>query len=152
MKRIRPVPVSWPDYFWTRAESSYAGNDLECRGGCPGTGLISSRRVCPRCRGSGLLVPRRTPARPGDLTPGEPAWIAVGSDQLHWPLPRVWAVSLVFVPGALDLYFSDNSVLAFMNCGRLVLALFRVDEAKRHLEAGYRMAAGAGATMPGFVV
>ena len=148
---IRPEPVpDWPSFFWGRAEGSYAGNDLECRS-CIGTGLAARRRVCPRCRGSGLLVPRRTPARWRDLTPGEPAWTGVPSDSLNWPLPWVWEVPLVFVPGAREVCRSDDSVMAFMNCGRLVLALFRLDsESEQRLEEMYGVAAGAG--VPRFVV
>lgn len=141
---IRPQLVEhWPSFFWSRAESSYAGNDLECRGGCRGTGLETSRQVCGRCRGSGLLVPRRTPARPRNLTPHEPAWAGVSSEQLVWPLPLLWQVPLTLVPGARDVYHSDDSTLAFMNCGRLCLTLFRLDgDAERQLERAYRMVAG----------
>jgi hypothetical protein len=142
---IHPEPVAdWPSFFWDRCEGSYAGNDLECRL-CLGTGLASRRRVCGRCRGSGLLVPRRTPARPRDLLLGEPAWTGVPNEQLVWPLPWLWEVPLVFVPGARDLYFSDEDVLAYMNCGRLALALFRVDgESERRLAEAYRVAVMAG--------
>ena len=151
---IRPQPVEdWPSFFWARAESSYSGNDLECRGGCGGTGLATRRRVCGRCNGSGLLVPRRMPARPRDLTPGEPAWVGVASDSLNWPLPWLWEASLLFVPGARDVYHADEDVLGFMSCGRLALALFRADgESGRRLEEVYRRAAGEGAVVPRFVV
>lgn len=142
---IRPEPVAdWPSFFWDRCEGSYAGNDLECRL-CLSTGLASRRRMCGRCRGSGLLVPRRMPARPRDLTPGEPAWAGVASEDLVWPLPWLWEASLLFVPGARDFYLSDDSVMAFMHCGRLCLALFRVDgESERRLEDAYRMAVATG--------
>lgn len=142
---IRPQPVEdWPAYFWGRCESSFAGNDLECRV-CDGTGLASRRRTCSRCRGSGLLVPRRTPARRRDLTPGEPAWAGVSSDSLNWPLPWLWDVPLLFVPGARNLYHADEDVVAFMNNGRLALALFRVDgESGRRMEDAYRMAVATG--------
>jgi hypothetical protein len=151
---IRPQPVEdWPYLFWSRCESSYAGNDLECRGGCLGTGLVARRRVCPRCRGSGLLVPRRTPARPRDLTLGEPAWAGVASDQLVWPLPWMWEVSLIAVPVARDLYHADEDVLAFLSRGRLCLALFQLDgDAERRLEEVYRMAAGGRAVVSRFLL
>lgn len=153
MKRIRPVPVDWPEYFWTRAESSYAGNDLECRGGCLGTGLVSLHRVCPRCRGSGLLVPRRTTARPGDLTPGEPAWTNVSNDVLVWPLPWVFELSVAFVRGARDLYHADDVVLAFMYSGRLILGLFRLDDdSQDRLGEAYQAAAGRNSVSLRFVL
>lgn len=151
---IRPQPVpDWPSLFWGRCESSYVGNDMDCRGGCHGTGLVARRRTCRTCRGSGLLVPRRTPARPRDLTPGEPAWAGVSSEQLVWPLPWVWVASLRAVPGASDLYFADEDVLSFLNCGRLCLALFRLDgDAERRLEEMCRVAAGEAAEVPRFVM
>ena len=90
-------------------------------------------------------MPRRTPARPGDLTPGEPAWAGLSNDSLNWPLPWLWEVPLMFVPGARDVYHTDDSVMAFMNCGHLALALFRVGgESGRRLEEAYRVAVATG--------
>jgi len=65
----------------------------------------------------------------------------------------VWEVPLVFVPGAREVCRSDDSVMAFMNCGRLVLALFRLDsESEQRLEEMYRTAAGERAAVPRFLV
>ena len=98
-------------------------------------------------------MPRRTPARPGDLTPGEPAWAGLSNDSLNWPLPWLWEVPLMFVPGARDVYHTDDSVMAFMNCGRFALALFRMDgHAEWRLEEVYRRAAGEGVAVPRFLV
>lgn len=94
MKRIRPIPINWREAFWRRAESSYQGNDLECRR-CEGAGLVAdadeSPAVCPACAGSGLIVPRRVPAAVADLAGLDLAWTAVSGDDLDWPqVPFAW--------------------------------------------------------------
>jgi hypothetical protein len=151
--RIRPRRVrSWPRLFWRRAESSYCGNDLQCRS-CGGGGLAGQRAVCPACLGSGLLVPRRKPADPAEIGAAEVAWTCVTNRQLVWPRPWIWEVPLLFVRGARDLYFSDDHVLAYMDCGRLTLATFRLGaDSAGHLASAYWLAVPGGLEPPEFVM
>ncbi len=151
--RIRPRRVrSWPRLFWQRVQSSYCGNDLECRA-CGGRGLAGRRAVCPACLGSGLLVRRRKPADPVEIEAAEVAWTCVTNRQLVWPRPWVWEIPLLFVAGARDLYLSTDDVLAFLNCGRLALAVFHLGaDSAEHLEWAYHLAVPGEREPPEFMM
>src|SRR5947209_896552 len=101
---IRPRRIDWPSLFWSRAEGSYADNDLRCRV-CDGRGSRLGREVmdedttvedaaCPACRSSGLLVPaRELPDNVEAIVAADDAggawldWIGYTGNGLLWPLP-----------------------------------------------------------------
>lgn len=126
MKRIRPEHINWREAFWERAESSYCGNDLECRR-CEGAGLVAdadeSPAVCEACAGSGLIVPRREPADVDDLAGLDLAWTAVSGDDLDWPqVPFAW---LAGEAGLRHIGFArcERGVVGWVQNGRLLFGL-----------------------------
>jgi hypothetical protein len=166
--KVHPKAVpDWPAFFWVRAADSFVENDLVCRR-CQGSGLADGtdadllalpveEAVCPSCRGSGLLVPRRhVPDGTSELlalAEDGLAWTCVGTDQLAWPLPFVWVLERAEFQIKCDVYIGDEDVMAFMVGGDVVAALFdQTPNARRRLESVFRMACGDYAEMPVFVV
>jgi len=154
-RRIKPLRVeSWPARFWARANDSYAGNDLVCRG-CGGSGLVNSEEVCVTCRGSGLLVPRRrTPTNLDELRAAaefDIAWAGLDARDIRWPLDWCWVIDRVRFPIRRNVYLAGPG-LAYMDGGSVVATVFRRTAALRHLNAVFRYACGENATQPVFAL
>jgi len=156
MKRIKPIPINWREAFWRRAESSYCGNDLECRR-CEGAGLVSDAAealaVCPACAGSGLVIPRRVPAAVADLAGLDLAWTAVAGDDLGWPqVPFAW---LAGAAGLRHVAFAryERGVVGWVQNGRLLLGLTAwTPQARDLLLRAYYEACGVAAERVRFVI
>lgn len=80
-------------------------------------------------------------------------WIDHTGDGLLWPAPCCWAIGRRRFPVRHDLYFSDESVLAFTMNGSVLAGLFRLDgDGPRHLAAVFRLACGQDAEPPLFLL
>jgi hypothetical protein len=168
MKTIRPHSIHWPAAFWKRAESSYTDNDLVCTD-CDGRGYAVSRLsawpgitlkdvACLACRGSGLLV--RASRLSSDLEAiwaaeeagaGWLEWAWHTGDGLLWPTPWAWTISRRRFNILRNVYVGGDDVLAYMDCGSVVVGLYDLGKDGRgRLERVFRMACGGDAEVPGF--
>jgi hypothetical protein len=161
MRRIMPIRVeSWPGHFWERAESSFQGNDLECRT-CLGRGYLPDpyhegipvAYPCDCCLGSGLILPRRVPVEFDALAGPDLAWTEIRQEDIRWPeVPLAW---LVRPAGLRQVGYAtyEGGVVAWVEEGAVLLALMEMcDDAQERLQAAYRQAFGADAEEVVFVL
>jgi hypothetical protein len=160
-RRIFPRFVrNWPKVFWERAESSFQGNDLECRT-CLGRGFLTDpyhegipvAYPCDRCLGSGLILPRKRPAEFHALDGPDLAWASVRREDIKWPeVPWAWVVKPAGL-GQLGHARCEGGVVAWVEEGGLLLGLVGMtDDAQEWLRAAYRKAFGADAEEVEFVL
>lgn len=160
-RRIFPRPVrSWPRHFWERAESSFQGNDLECKT-CLGRGFLTDpyhegipvAYPCDRCLGSGLVLPRKRPAEFHALDGPDLAWASVRHEDIRWPVvPWAWVVRPA---GLRQLGFAtcEEGVVAWVEDGGMLFALLEMyQDAQGRLQAVYQRAFGTDAEQVLFVL
>lgn len=161
MKRIVPMRVeSWPRLFWERAESSFQGNDLECRE-CLGRGWLADpyhegipvAYPCDACNGSGLILPRREPAWFDALAGPDPAWTSVRREDIKWPeVPWAWLVKPAGLRQVGYAMCEGGGIVWLEDGGMLFGLMEQTGDAQQRLQAAYRRAFGENAEAVEFVL